>query len=516
MTRKRRRQAVSTLLSLSLALLARTAMAQDCSQCPQLLCGSSCTFVDPTTLLVEVSTCGPGGFNACIEPDTDLPCSSCPLCPATGTLCLNGSTQTTCPAGPPGFCKPTGSNIVIAPLASSSSQLASFLDMTGVTTGKPAGQSIFYRATDGRVHHIYSNTTWIADDPVAATGAPNAAAGSRVTTFLDPSGLTTGRPAGQAFFYVGGDGHVHHVFSNTTWFADDPSSATGAPSADPAGGLVSFLDPTGVTTGGRAGQAIFYVGLDRHVHHLFSDTTWHVDDPTAGAGAPLAAAGSALCAFLDDGGFTTGTPGQAIFYIGADQHVHHLFSNTTWHTDDPTGMTGAPPAVAGSPLTCFLDPTGKTTGKPAGQSIFYIGTDLHVHHLYSDTTWHTDDPTAMTGAPLAAAGSSLSSFLDLTGATTGGVPGQAIFYVAADQHVHHFWTDTTWHTDDPSAFTGATPAIAGSPLSSFVDFLGTTTGKPSGQSIFYTGTDHHIHHLYSDTTWHTDDPTAMTGAPPAS
>jgi hypothetical protein len=64
-------------------------------------------------------------------------------------------------------------------------------------------------------------------------------------------------------------------------------------------------------------------------------------------------------------------------------------------------MTGAPLAIAGSSLSSFLDPTGATTGRPAGQSIFYIGTDSHVHHIYSNTTWQTDDPTGMTGAPLA-------------------------------------------------------------------------------------------------------------------
>jgi hypothetical protein len=291
---------------------------------------------------------------------------------------------------------------------------------------------------------------------------------------------------------------------------------TGAPPAIAGSPITSFLDVTGVTTGGTPGQAIFYIATDQHVHHFFTDTAWHTDDPTAYADAPLAAPGSSLCSFLDASGATTGGPGQAIFYIGTDQHIHHIYSNTTWHTDDPTAMTGAPLAIAGSPLSCFLDPTGATTGKPAGQSIFYIATDHHVHHIYSNTTWQTDDPTAYTGAPAAAAGSSLSSFLDVTGATTGGIPGQAIFYIATDQHVHHLYSDTTWHTDDPTAYTGAPPVLAGSPLSSFVDPTGATTGKPSGQAIFYVGIDHHVHHLYSSTTWYTDDPTAYTGAPPVS
>jgi hypothetical protein len=397
---------------------------------------------------------------------------------------------------------------------SGSSQLSSFLDATGVTTGAPAGQSIFYRATDQHIHHIFSNTAWFADDPTGATGAPAAVSGTSISSFLDVTGASTGKPAGQSIFYIAADQHVHHLFSNTSWFADDPSAGAGAPLAAPGSAITSFLDAAGKTLGGVPGQSVFYLGTDQHVHHLFTDTAWRNDDPTAGANAPLAANGSSLCSFLDPTGATTGgIPGQAIFYIGTDQHVHHLYSNTTWHTDDPTAITGATAAATGSPLACFLDPTGKLTRGIPGQAVFYIGTDQHVHHLFSDVSWHADDPTLGAGAPLAAVGSSLSTFFDPTGATTGGIAGQAIFFLGTDQHVHHIFSDTTWHNDDPSAGAGAPPALAGSPLSSFVDPTGVTTGRPSGQSIYYIGTDMHVHHIYSNTRWQTDDPTAMTGAP---
>src|SRR5260221_73184 len=157
--------------------------------------------------------------------------------------------------------------------------------------------------------------------------------------------------------------------------------------------LSSFLDPTGATTGGPFGQAIFYRGTDQHVHHIFSSTTWFTDDPTAMTSAPLAVSGSSISSFLDTSGLTTGAPhGQAMFYIGADQHVHHVYSNTSWHNDDPTAMTGSPLAAVGSSLSCFIDPTGATTGAPGGQSIFYIGTDQNIYHLYSNTAWHVDSP----------------------------------------------------------------------------------------------------------------------------
>jgi len=64
-------------------------------------------------------------------------------------------------------------------------------------------------------------------------------------------------------------------------------------------------------------------------------------------------------------------------------------------------MTGALLAATGSSLSSFLDPTGVTTGAPGGQSIFYVGADLNIYHLYTNTTWHADAPTLMSGAPLA-------------------------------------------------------------------------------------------------------------------
>lgn len=395
-----------------------------------------------------------------------------------------------------------------------SSELSSFLDVTGVSTGAPGGQAIFYRATDQHIHRIYSNTTWLTDDPTSITSASSAVSGSSIASVLDLTGATVGSPGGQSVFYIAADQHIHHLYSNGTWSTDDPTAITSAQLAITGSPITAFLDATGKTTGGFPSEGVFYIGTDQHVHHLFSDTAWRTDDPTAGADAPLAATNSSLCSFLDPSGkLTAGIPGQGIFYIGTDQHVHHLYSDTTWHTDDPTAITSATLAASGSPLYCFLDPTGKLTGGIPGQEIFYIGTDQHVHHIFTDTTWHTDDPTAGSSAPLAATGSTLSGFFDPTGATTGGVASQSLFYLGTDQHVHHIFNDTTWHNDDPSAGASAPLAAVGSPLSAFLDVTGKTTGGVSSQAIFYIGTDQHIHHLYTTTAWHVDDPTSMTSAP---
>lgn len=396
-----------------------------------------------------------------------------------------------------------------------SSELSSFLDTTGGSTGAPGGQAIFYRATDQAIHRIYSNTTWLTDNPAGITGSPAAVSSSSIASSFDVSGATTGTP-GQNIFYLAADQHVHHLYSQgaNTWFQDDPSQITGATLAIANSPITTFLDAQGKTTGGVPSNGVFYIGTDQHVHHLFNQVAWLTDDPTAGADAPLAATNSSLCSFVDPNGkLTAGIPGQGIFYIGTDQHVHHLYSDTTWHHDDPTATTNAMLAISGSPLYCFLDPAGKLTGGIPGQEIFYIGTDNHVHHIFTDTTWHTDDPTAGSRAPSTATGSTLTGFFDPTGATTGGIASQSLFFLGTDQHVHHIFSDTTWHNDDPSGGAGAQLAAIGSPLSAFLDVSGKTTGGIPSQAIFYIGTDQHIHHLYTTTTWNVDDPTFMTAAP---
>lgn len=479
---QRTQMPLPALAFLMLLLLSanRAAAQQLCSQVCSLNnpapCGTICTvFVNG---IQSVSECGSTQFPACFIP-----------------------TATPSPTPP-------------VTLAGTSSHLSSFLDPTGVTTGRPAGQSIFYRAADQHIHHIFSNTTWLTDDPSGIAGATLATSGTPISSFLDATGATNGGVPGQDVFYVAMDLHIHHLYSDTRWRTDDIGGITGAPLAASQTALVSFLDATGATNGSVPGQDIFYIANDQEVHHIFSDTTWHTDNPHGFTGAPLATTGSGLSGFVDATGAVNGhVPGLAVFYVGTDQHIHHIFSDTTWRTDDPSAGSGAALAATNSAVTSLLDATGVTNGGVPGQDIFYIATDQHVHHLFSDTTWHTDDPLGIAGGLPAASGSALCSFLDRTGVTAGGVPSIGVFYIGTDQHVHHLFSTTAWHTDDATANAGAPPALVGSPLSCFVDPTGATTGAPGGQAIFYVGTDFHVHHLYSNTTWFNDDPTAMTGTP---
>ena len=56
------------------------------------------------------------------------------------------------------------------------------------------------------------------------------------------------------------------------------------------------------------------------------------------------------------------------------------------------------PFAAGNPTAGFMDVLGAATDVVAGQDLFYVGFDKHIHQLYSNTAWHPIDVTAAAGA----------------------------------------------------------------------------------------------------------------------
>jgi RHS repeat-associated protein len=214
------------------------------------------------------------------------------------------------------------------------------------------------------------------------------------------------------------------------------------------------------------------------------------NDGTAGASSPLAA-GSSLSTYISNG--------YAWVYLAGDQHVHAIYWNgTTWGTNDATVWSGAPPAAAGSALTTLLDSGG--TYRWAFQ-----GSNQHLYEItYNNATaGGYQDMTAAAGAPLAVAGSSLSSYTTST--------GQGWVYLAGDQHVHAiYWNGTTWGTNDATVWSGAPPAAASSALTTLFDSGGTYRWA-------FQGSNQHLYEItYNNATGGGyQDLTAAAGAPVA-
>jgi hypothetical protein len=253
--------------------------------------------------------------------------------------------------------------------------------LDGYETAYDKQQHVNYIGTDNHVHELYYDTKWRHNDLTVAAGAPPAAGSA-----LD--GYATPYDKEQHVNYVGADGHVHELYYNGSWHHNDLTQAAGAPQAAAA----SSLD--GYVTSYDSLQHVNYVGADGHVHELYYNGTWHHNDLTQAAAAPPVASGSGL-----NGYETVFNKQQHVNYVGTDGHVHELFFNGSWRHNDLTKAAGAPAAAAGTALH------GYATDYDDQQHVNFIGVDGHVHELWYDSSWHHNDLTSAAGAPLAAIGS---------------------------------------------------------------------------------------------------------------
>ena len=187
-----------------------------------------------------------------------------------------------------------------------------------------------YIGTDQHVHQFWFNGTWHVGDLTAATGAPNVAAGSALASQFNSLENTA------EVYYIGTDQHVHQFWINGTWHAGDLTAATGASNVAAGSALASAFNPIA----NPHTVEVNYIGTDQHVHQFWFNGTWHVGDLTAGTRAPNAAAGSALASE-----FNPISNAVEVNHIGTDQHVHQFWFNGTWHVQDLTAGTGAPNAA---------------------------------------------------------------------------------------------------------------------------------------------------------------------------
>jgi len=250
------------------------------------------------------------------------------------------------------------------------------------------------------------------------------------------------------------------------------------------GSLATALDTIGNT------MDVVYIGTDQHVHQLWYNGFWHRNDLTITTGALNAAFNSPVITAVNTFANT-----MEVDYLGTDGHVHQLWYDGFWFTQDLTAVAAAPNAISGSLVTTAADTIGNT------MDVEYIGTDQHVHQLwYSAGIWRHNDLTATTGAANASSNGGLVTNVN-TFANT-----MEVDYLGTDGHVHQLWYNGFWHTQDLTAAAAAPIAVSGSPITSAVDSIGNT------MDVEYIGTDQHVHQLwYSTGIWYTTDLTAVSG-----
>ena len=194
-------------------------------------------------------------------------------------------------------------------------------------------------------------------------GAPAAALGGLTAYAFEAQGT-------QHVIYLGAtDNHIRELWWDSAGRqTNDLTAATRAPApANPA----VFV---GYVYRAEGTQHVDYVGADNHIHELWSNgPAWHTNDLTAAADAPPVGGDNLV-------GYDFAAEGtQHVDYVGADNRIHELWSNgPAWHTNDLTGATGAP-----APLNNNSKFTGYAFEAQRTQHVNYVGTDNHIHELWS-------------------------------------------------------------------------------------------------------------------------------------
>jgi hypothetical protein len=296
-------------------------------------------------------------------------------------------------------------------------------------------------------------------------------------------GYTTTFNNQQHVNFIGADNHVHELYYDNEWHHNDLTQLAGAPAA--AAG--SAID--GYQTTYNNQQHVNFIGTDNHVHELYYDNAWHHNDLTQLAGAPVAAAGTVI-----DGYQTAFNNQQHVNFVGTDNHVHELYYNGAWHHNDLTQITGVPAVAAGGRTD------GYATTFNSQQHVNFIGTDNHVHELYYDGAWHHNDLTQITGAPAATARSAIDGY------ETAFNGQQHVNFVGADSDLHELYYDGAWHHNNLTQITNAPAVAAGGAIDGY------PTTFNNQQHVNFVGTDDHVHELYYDGAWHHNDLTQITNA----
>jgi hypothetical protein len=243
------------------------------------------------------------------------------------------------------------------------------------------------------------------------------------------------------------------------------------------------------------GPHFVFPDVDQHIRQIFdvvSQNSWRTQDLTVAASAPLPSPQTALTSWVQ-------SDGPHFVYEDANQHLDQLFflfSNNTWNTQDLTVTTGAPLAAPGSALTSWV--------QSDGPHFVYEDSNQHLRQIFDvNNTWHTQDLTAATGAPLATPGNFLTSWQQSD--------GPHFVYADGIQHLRQIFFllgNSTWNTQDLTAVTGAPAVEVGSVLTSWV--------QSDGPHFVYEDNIRHLDQmffLFSSNTWNMQDLTAFAAAP---
>ncbi len=252
----------------------------------------------------------------------------------------------------------------------------------GYTDPISNNQDIYYVGTDEHLHLLWWNgDPWKTIDITAVTAGPNVQAG---TQFVRTNN-------GNSFYYLGTDANVYQSWNSGssssvgTWHSPCITCIAGAPVVAAGSSLLAYTDSV------ANNQVVYYIGADQHVHLLWwNGDPWKTIDLTSTVGGATASALAPMVVTYSNG----------FFYLGTDGNIWQLWTTgstsdpSAWRASNISAIAGAPAAIPGSMMLGYIDPTNN------GQAVYYIGTEQHIHLLWwMADPWRTIDITAVTSGP---------------------------------------------------------------------------------------------------------------------
>ena len=226
-----------------------------------------------------------------------------------------------------------------APLPAAGSALISY----------PLGSAgrVLFVDTHNHLHELWFDSVqgsgWNHKDLTASTGAPLPAAGTALTSYpLGSSGHV---------LFMDTNNHLHELWfdseQGSSWNHTDLTASAEAPLPAAGSALTSY--PLG-----SSGHVLF-MDASNHLHELWFDPAhgrgWNHNDLTSSTGAPLPATGTALTSY------PLGSSGHVLL-MDTNNHLHELWFDSApgrgWNHNDLTASAGAPLAAAGSALTNYI------------------------------------------------------------------------------------------------------------------------------------------------------------------
>jgi len=310
-------------------------------------------------------------------------------------------------------------------------------------------------------------------------------------------------PAGERLvFYLDSNSHLHALFApnGSGWTDVDITVTDQIPVA--TGALTSFVDDYDDVW-------VDYLEDNNQICELVitgissSGFTGGEFVPTSVSGAPLPASASQLTGLVDSNDNYI-----HVFYEGTNANVYEFYHSgpgyppPTITFDDPTSFAKAPVAAYGSGLTSYID----LTSSIHYMHVNYLGTNQNVYELLWDggTKWYSNDLTSLAGAPVAASGSALTGFIDST------TQYMHVFYLGTNQNVYElvYSGGAIWISYDVTSTAGAPVAASGSALTGFNKLVDVGDW---GVHVMYLGTNGHVYALRIAATFSYFDATAASG-----